>query len=183
MHERRMVATPPAEEAQVQPASDTPAPAEEKKIVRTRRKTLAEETGGAQERRKRKQRTKTTRRKKTQRERPSFTRRSATERSAAFSAPSHCTISLGKEGEYAPSGRTGTDALQPRLRADHRREHRSDREEAPLPFPPGVAVLFHRHRAGCNFKCMHCQNYDISQYPKEHDDIPGEGRDAGGRRR
>lgn len=27
---------------------------------------------------------------------------------------------------------------------------------------------------GCNFKCKHCQNYDISQYPKKHDDIPGE---------
>ncbi len=27
---------------------------------------------------------------------------------------------------------------------------------------------------GCNFKCKHCQNYDISQYPKKHDNIPGE---------
>jgi pyruvate formate lyase activating enzyme len=27
---------------------------------------------------------------------------------------------------------------------------------------------------GCNFKCRHCQNYDISQYPRQHDDIPGE---------
>ncbi len=27
---------------------------------------------------------------------------------------------------------------------------------------------------GCNFKCKHCQNYEISQYPKSHDDIPGE---------
>jgi pyruvate formate lyase activating enzyme len=27
---------------------------------------------------------------------------------------------------------------------------------------------------GCNFKCKHCQNYDISQYPKKNDDIPGE---------
>ncbi len=26
---------------------------------------------------------------------------------------------------------------------------------------------------GCNFRCEHCQNYEISQYPKEHDDIPG----------
>ena len=28
--------------------------------------------------------------------------------------------------------------------------------------------------AGCNFRCNHCQNYDISQYPKEHMDIPGQ---------
>ncbi|MBI5663522.1 MAG: AmmeMemoRadiSam system radical SAM enzyme [Nitrospirae bacterium] len=27
---------------------------------------------------------------------------------------------------------------------------------------------------GCNFKCMHCQNYDISQHPKKHTDIPGD---------
>lgn len=27
---------------------------------------------------------------------------------------------------------------------------------------------------GCNFRCMHCQNYEISQYPKEYPDIPGE---------
>lgn len=27
--------------------------------------------------------------------------------------------------------------------------------------------------AGCNFKCLHCQNFEISQYPKQHKDIPG----------
>lgn len=27
--------------------------------------------------------------------------------------------------------------------------------------------------AGCNFKCLHCQNFDISQHTKEHADIPG----------
>lgn len=43
--------------------------------------------------------------------------------------------------------------------------------------------LFHFHpgsrsysiaTVGCNFRCMHCQNAGISQYPKEHSDIPGE---------
>lgn len=43
--------------------------------------------------------------------------------------------------------------------------------------------FFHFHPAstslsvstvGCNFKCRHCQNADISQYPKIHTDIPGE---------
>ncbi len=43
--------------------------------------------------------------------------------------------------------------------------------------------LFHFHpgsrsysiaTVGCNLRCMHCQNYEISQYPKEHSDIPGE---------
>jgi pyruvate formate lyase activating enzyme len=27
---------------------------------------------------------------------------------------------------------------------------------------------------GCNFKCKHCQNYDISQYPMKNPDIPGQ---------
>jgi pyruvate formate lyase activating enzyme len=43
--------------------------------------------------------------------------------------------------------------------------------------------LFHFHpgsrsysiaTVGCNFKCLHCQNYEISQYPKQRGDIPGE---------
>ncbi|MEN6373927.1 MAG: AmmeMemoRadiSam system radical SAM enzyme [Smithella sp.] len=27
---------------------------------------------------------------------------------------------------------------------------------------------------GCNFSCMHCQNYDISQFPRKHQIIPGD---------
>ena len=27
---------------------------------------------------------------------------------------------------------------------------------------------------GCNFRCLHCQNANISQWPHEHDQIPGE---------
>lgn len=43
--------------------------------------------------------------------------------------------------------------------------------------------LFHFHPSsrsfsiatvGCNFKCRHCQNHDIAQYPGIHEDIPGE---------
>jgi pyruvate formate lyase activating enzyme len=43
--------------------------------------------------------------------------------------------------------------------------------------------LFHFHPSsrsfsiatvGCNFKCRHCQNHDIAQYPRIHEDIPGE---------
>jgi pyruvate formate lyase activating enzyme len=26
---------------------------------------------------------------------------------------------------------------------------------------------------GCNFRCEHCQNFEISQYPREHEDIAG----------
>lgn len=43
--------------------------------------------------------------------------------------------------------------------------------------------LFHFHpcsssysiaTVGCNFKCGHCQNYEIAQYPEDHNSIPGE---------
>jgi len=27
---------------------------------------------------------------------------------------------------------------------------------------------------GCNFRCLHCQNYQISQWPHEHNTIPGD---------
>jgi pyruvate formate lyase activating enzyme len=42
--------------------------------------------------------------------------------------------------------------------------------------------LFHFHpgsrsysiaTVGCNFSCLHCQNHDISDYPRAHADIPG----------
>jgi pyruvate formate lyase activating enzyme len=42
--------------------------------------------------------------------------------------------------------------------------------------------LFHFHpgsrsysvaTVGCNFRCLHCQNYNLSEYPKLHADIPG----------
>lgn len=47
-------------------------------------------------------------------------------------------------------------------------------EKKPLfHFLPGSSS-FSIASVGCNFRCMHCQNYGISQYPKEHRDIPGE---------
>ena len=47
-------------------------------------------------------------------------------------------------------------------------------EKKPLfHFMPG-SKSFSIASVGCNFRCQHCQNYGISQYPKEHKDIPGE---------
>lgn len=48
-------------------------------------------------------------------------------------------------------------------------------EKKPLfHFYPG-STSFSIATVGCNFKCKHCQNYEISQYPKEHGgEIPGE---------
>jgi pyruvate formate lyase activating enzyme len=46
-------------------------------------------------------------------------------------------------------------------------------EKKPLfHFQPG-STSFSIATIGCNFQCDHCQNYEISQYPKEHDDIVG----------
>ncbi len=46
-------------------------------------------------------------------------------------------------------------------------------EKKPLfHFYPG-STSFSIASVGCNFKCMHCQNFDIAQYPKEHIDVPG----------
>jgi pyruvate formate lyase activating enzyme len=47
-------------------------------------------------------------------------------------------------------------------------------EKKPLfHFMPG-STSYSIATVGCNFRCTHCQNYDISQYPREHPDIPGE---------
>ena len=47
-------------------------------------------------------------------------------------------------------------------------------EKKPLfHFLPG-STSFSIATVGCNFHCEHCQNSEISQYPKEHEDIPGQ---------
>ncbi|HWR58601.1 MAG TPA: AmmeMemoRadiSam system radical SAM enzyme, partial [Thermodesulfovibrionales bacterium] len=47
-------------------------------------------------------------------------------------------------------------------------------EKKPLfHFLPG-STSFSLATVGCNFKCLHCQNYGISQYPRKYADIPGE---------
>lgn len=47
-------------------------------------------------------------------------------------------------------------------------------EKKPLfNFYPG-SKSFSIATVGCNFRCEHCQNYDISQYPRKRRDIPGE---------
>ncbi|MCK4509892.1 MAG: radical SAM protein, partial [Desulfuromonadales bacterium] len=46
-------------------------------------------------------------------------------------------------------------------------------EKKPLyHFHPGSKSLS-LATVGCNFRCLHCQNYQISQWPHEHDGIPG----------
>ncbi|MEA3368937.1 MAG: AmmeMemoRadiSam system radical SAM enzyme [Candidatus Ratteibacteria bacterium] len=53
-------------------------------------------------------------------------------------------------------------------------QHIDPIEKKPLfHFLPG-SLAYSIAAAGCNFRCLHCQNYDISQYPRFHQSIIGE---------
>lgn len=85
----------------------------------------------------------------------------------------HCTISPGKRGVCAVrENREGT--LYSLVYGKVIAKHTDPIEKKPLfHFHPG-STSYSIATVGCNFKCMHCQNYDISQYPKNYPDIPGE---------
>jgi pyruvate formate lyase activating enzyme len=46
-------------------------------------------------------------------------------------------------------------------------------EKKPLFHFLPASTSFSIAAVGCNLRCEHCQNFEISQYPKEHGDIPG----------
>jgi pyruvate formate lyase activating enzyme len=46
-------------------------------------------------------------------------------------------------------------------------------EKKPLFHFLPASTSFSIATVGCNFHCKHCQNSEISQYPREHSDIPG----------
>jgi pyruvate formate lyase activating enzyme len=46
-------------------------------------------------------------------------------------------------------------------------------EKKPLFHFLPASTSFSISTVGCNFRCEHCQNSEISQYPREHEDIPG----------
>ncbi len=90
-----------------------------------------------------------------------------------FLCAQRCTISPGKRGICAVrENREGVlySLVYGRIIA----RHVDPVEKKPLfHFYPG-STSYSIATVGCNFKCLHCQNYDISQYPKKHSDIPGE---------
>jgi len=47
-------------------------------------------------------------------------------------------------------------------------------EKKPLYHMLPGSLSFSIATVGCNFRCLHCQNYQISQWPHEHASIPGE---------
>lgn len=86
----------------------------------------------------------------------------------------HCIIKEGKRGICAVrENRDGIlySLVYGRLIA----MHIDPIEKKPLfHFLPST-TSFSISTVGCNFHCKHCQNFEISQYPKEHSgDIPGQ---------
>ncbi len=90
-----------------------------------------------------------------------------------FLCAQYCSISPGKRGICAVrENRDGT--LYTLVYGKVIAKHVDPIEKKPLfHFHPGSAS-YSIATVGCNFRCMHCQNYEISQYPKKYHDIPGE---------
>lgn len=84
----------------------------------------------------------------------------------------YCTIKPGKRGICAV--RQNIDGtLYTLVYGKVVARHVDPIEKKPLfHFYPG-SRSYSIATVGCNFRCMHCQNYEISQYPKEYPDIPG----------
>jgi pyruvate formate lyase activating enzyme len=85
----------------------------------------------------------------------------------------HCLIPDGKRGICCVrENRSGT--LYTRVYGNPCSWHVDPIEKKPLfHFYPG-SQSFSIATVGCNFRCLHCQNHDISQLPKDHDVIAGE---------
>ncbi len=84
----------------------------------------------------------------------------------------YCTISQGKRGVCAVrENRDGI--LYTLVYGKVVARHVDPIEKKPLfHFLPG-SRSYSISTVGCNFRCLHCQNYEISDYPKHHPDIPG----------
>jgi pyruvate formate lyase activating enzyme len=87
----------------------------------------------------------------------------------------HCVISDGKRGICCVrENRGGT--LYTLVYGNPCSWHVDPIEKKPLfHFFPG-SKAFSIATVGCNFRCLHCQNHEISQLPRDHDQIAGEVR-------
>lgn len=85
----------------------------------------------------------------------------------------YCTIAPGGRGVCAVrENRDGT--LYSLVYGKVIARHIDPIEKKPLfHFYPG-SRSYSLSTVGCNFRCLHCQNYEISQYPRDYPDIPGE---------
>lgn len=90
-----------------------------------------------------------------------------------FLCPQYCAISPGKRGICGVRENSG-GTLYSLVYGKVAAKHADPIEKKPFfHFFPG-SHSFSIAAVGCNFRCLHCQNYEISQYPKQNKDIPGE---------
>ncbi len=90
-----------------------------------------------------------------------------------FLCAHHCIITDGRRGICGVRGNQG-GTLYSLVYGKIVSTNIDPIEKKPLFHFYPASTSFSIAAVGCNFRCMHCQNYGISQYPKEHDDIPGE---------
>ncbi len=89
-----------------------------------------------------------------------------------FLCAHHCQIKDGKRGIcYVRKNMDGT--LYSLVYGKVISMHIDPIEKKPLFHFLPASTSFSIAAVGCNFRCEHCQNFEISQYPKEHEDIPG----------
>ena len=90
-----------------------------------------------------------------------------------FLCSHHCTIKEGKRGIcHVRKNMDGT--LYSLVYGKVVSMHIDPIEKKPLFHFLPSSTSFSIATAGCNFRCEHCQNFEISQYPMEHEDIPGQ---------
>ncbi len=90
-----------------------------------------------------------------------------------FLCPQYCSISPGKRGICGVRENSG-GTLYTLVYGKVAAKHVDPIEKKPFfHFYPG-SHSFSISAVGCNFRCLHCQNYEISQYPKQNKDIPGQ---------
>jgi len=84
----------------------------------------------------------------------------------------YCTVSPGKRGICAV--RENRDGfLQTLVYGKVIARHVDPIEKKPLFHFYPASRSYSIATVGCNFRCLQCQNCEISDYPKEHPDIPG----------
>ena len=85
----------------------------------------------------------------------------------------HCVVAQGRRGRCGV--RANSDgALYTLVYGLAISENVDPIEKKPLyHFYPG-SRSFSVATVGCNFRCLHCQNYQISQWPHERPGIPGD---------
>jgi pyruvate formate lyase activating enzyme len=90
-----------------------------------------------------------------------------------FLCAHHCQIKDGKRGIcYVRKNMDGT--LYSLVYGKVISMHIDPIEKKPLFHFLPASTSFSIATVGCNFRCEHCQNFEISQYPKEHADIRGQ---------